>query len=99
VNFLSADLGGGDWFEDRQKSVGIEPLRLDRQETMPEARRNRRGRILIPLGIAALTAATAGALYWYFTPRNDPVTTEKTTRRDPPQKRKSVVIVLTQVVP
>ena len=62
---------------------------------MPETRRNRRGLVLLPLGIAALTAATIG-LYWYFS-RGDPLTRESSTRHNPPSKRKSVVIVLTNV--
>lgn len=62
---------------------------------MPEARRNRRGLILIPLGIAALTAAAGAVAYWYLN-RNNSV--QKTPiRRNSPLKRKSVVIVLTPV--
>ena len=63
---------------------------------MPEARRNQRGLILIPLGVAVLAAAT-GAMYWYFN-RNSWIP-DTPTHRHSPTKRKSIVIVLTQVTP
>jgi hypothetical protein len=51
---------------------------------------------LVPLGVAALTAATTGAaLYWYFS--RDQGVSEPSRRRTIPTKRKSVVIILSQV--
>lgn len=65
---------------------------------MPETRRTRqRGWGLVPLGIAALTAATGAALYWYFS--RDQRVPETSRRRTIPTKKKSVVIVLSQVFP
>ena len=72
------------------------PANLEILETkMPETRRPRRGLILIPFGIAALTAAAGAAAYWYFN-RNNSVQ-ETQIRRTGPTRRRSVVLILTQV--